>query len=354
MSAASPPGRIAGSSPRLRGTVSKRGRNLYKVRFIPALAGNRHQPGRTGCLAAVHPRACGEQFFRRSTSTIAVGLSPRLRGTERRRCRVHGRGRFIPALAGNRARHRRRQPGNSVHPRACGEQFCAKATACCSVGSSPRLRGTVHLPPPYLSAFRFIPALAGNRSCRTVWTRSAAVHPRACGEQLARGRHVQRDAGSSPRLRGTAGESVCGAGRYRFIPALAGNSAYLLLQHRMKAVHPRACGEQSSTISGSGGCNGSSPRLRGTARPHCPHRRRRWFIPALAGNSLSIGITEQSSPVHPRACGEQVPRASRTMQGAGSSPRLRGTVALWVCELPLRRFIPALAGNRWNGHLQLQ
>ena len=53
----------------------------------------------------------------------------------------------------------------------------------------------------------------------------------------------------------------------------------------------------------------------------------------------------EDSTVHPRVCGEQVPKPSRRVDFHGSSPRVRGTVRLTHAELTNRRFIPACAGN---------
>ena len=72
--------------------------------------------------------------------------------------------------------------------------------------------------------------------------------------------------------------------------------------------------------------SGSSPRLRGTAQIH-----------------RGPGGT---APVHPRACGEQMPLRARPVSAFGSSPRLRGTGLIALRPVVPARFIPAPAGNR--------
>ena len=177
---------------------------------------------------------------------------------------------------------------DSVHPRACGEQFRFSPVRTSGTGSSPRLRGTVPPNLGYSSAQRFIPAPAGNRPQSRAMPKPAPVHPRACGEQDIRKARKGRHPGSSPRLRGTA---FCSAPsrwfgfRMRFIPAPAGNSW-------------RGKGEGAPP-------DGSSPRLRGTARCQPPTPTRRRFIPAPAGNSAYPVAQVCDGPVHPRACGEQ-------------------------------------------------
>ncbi len=52
------------------------------------------------------------------------------------------RKRFIPAGAGNSRRTRERIPAGTVHPRGCGEQQYNAAVDLRNAGSSPRVRGT--------------------------------------------------------------------------------------------------------------------------------------------------------------------------------------------------------------------
>ncbi len=118
---------------------------------------------RSACGTPVHPRACGEHAVdsQQLTSRIA-GSSPRLRGTGMRPATAPARRRFIPAPAGNGTstagliadcRFIPAPAGNavaigastraeSVHPRACGERRTRSPVDWISLGSSPRLRGT--------------------------------------------------------------------------------------------------------------------------------------------------------------------------------------------------------------------
>ena len=52
----------------------------------------------------------------------------------------------------------------------------------------------------------------------------------------------------------------------------------------------------------------------------------RRFIPARAGNARAAICSATRSAVHPRACGERVARDDPRQPGAGSSPRVRGTL----------------------------
>ena len=174
-----------------------------------------------------------------------------------------------------------------------------------NAGSSPRLRGTVHRRRCNHELGRFIPAPAGNRIVTVTSFPLAAVHPRACGEQLTRILESAVDAGSSPRLRGTGFSSQPAHSDYRFIPAPAGNSMSTGVGSVLGPVHPRACGEQITSLSNKTRLTGSSPRLRGTEGPLRPQWSCSRFIPAPAGNRREIGNGSLTDPVHPRACGEQ-------------------------------------------------
>ena len=197
-------------------------------------------------------------------SARLAGSSPRLRGTEWDGQAIRCSERFIPAPAGNRILTSSSSLTTPVHPRACGEQNRCPPPSCRRFGSSPRLRGTGICAGREVVPLRFIPAPAGNSLGGWSHSRSPTVHPRACGEQRCVLAHGLLSPGSSPRLRGTAvhhghAEVLC-----RFIPAPAGNRGHLLDIRVELSVHPRACGEQRPFTTFRQTRNGSSPRLRGT------------------------------------------------------------------------------------------
>ena len=251
-----------------------------------------------------------------------------------------------PRLRGTGFPRRGPHASRSVHPRACGEQLTIQAVFRSSFGSSPRLRGTDNPIPFKLDSVRFIPAPAGNSSSRSLNVREESVHPRACGEQNARRAVSACNSGSSPRLRGTVLRCPSRARRHRFIPAPAGNRPFLFSFSRTTPVHPRACGEQNRASSYTSSWFGSSPRLRGTEHTSNGLEQRGRFIPAPAGNRMPITAWLFCLTVHPRACGEQVVGPQAEGGTIGSSPRLRGTGPC-RCRPPSgSRFIPAPAGNR--------
>ncbi len=256
-------------------------------------------------MAAVHPRACGEQGVRLRNGLSRAGSSPRMRGTGADHASSHQRPRFIPAHAGNRRRSTSRFPQAAVHPRACGEQSKAGPSMARKSGSSPRMRGTGRKPVACRRTGRFIPAHAGNRLFVHRPARVGPVHPRACGEQGGRVVSGEVAGGSSPRMRGTVPGKDFALARRRFIPAHAGNRQTTSSRSCASSVHPRACGEQSACRTIGGMIIGSSPRMRGTAVIAGGDDGIGRFIPAHAGNSPTGSCAMTGSAVHPRACGEQ-------------------------------------------------
>ena len=256
-------------------------------------------------LLAVHPRVCGEQSISSVLLVTIHGSSPRVRGTASARLSTHLYRRFIPACAGNSERWQRLFSTMAVHPRVCGEQGRWGVWG----DASPR----------------FIPACAGNSSTSRSETRAPAVHPRVCGEQLSSLDRLTSHLGSSPRVRGTGIGRACDHFDRRFIPACAGNSADTDVNTILLPVHPRVCGEQILTSVDCDAVYGSSPRVRGTdlLGNGCePYTR---FIPACAGNRKKSRARRSTTTVHPRVCGEQIPRKYTQRRDDGSSPRVRGT-----------------------------
>ncbi len=195
-------------------------------------------------MPAVHPRVCGERRLTVYVGKLGIGSSPRVRGTPALGYWDYLVARFIPACAGNAPRPRPGRSRRAVHPRVCGEREQ------CDRDLRP--------------AERFIPACAGNAGGRLGGRHNRSVHPRVCGERTNHCRWWSGRYGSSPRVRGTLNTRHCLSFRIRFIPACAGNALLLAVLFGFVSVHPRVCGERTSTSRNAVVCLGSSPRVRGT------------------------------------------------------------------------------------------
>ena len=114
---------LAGSSPRMRGTPDCDRPQLAKGRFIPAYAGNAFRKVKYFCFQSVHPRVCGERSRQTCKVQSLAGSSPRMRGTLKGIVRQRSEERFIPAYAGNALTPSSAPLKSTVHPRVCGERF---------------------------------------------------------------------------------------------------------------------------------------------------------------------------------------------------------------------------------------
>ena len=213
-----------GSSPRMRGIQPQQDLRQHQARFIPADAGNTRNPRSRGLQPTVHPRGCGEYLACRCLRPATGGSSPRMRGILTREPEIFHLVRFIPADAGNTSRAACMALYQSVHPRGCGEYVQPCAPARYWVGSSPRMRGIRTFQHGARRQRRFIPADAGNTHPLRQQDSGPPVHPRGCGEYCCASRSQSRSVGSSPRMRGIRLPSIGLSLASRFIPADAGNT----------------------------------------------------------------------------------------------------------------------------------
>ena len=192
-----------------------------------------------------------------------------------------------------------------------------------------------------------IPAPARNTRWLTRRRTFSRDHPRACEEHIRDLNARANDAGSSPRLRGTPRRAHDARRPQGIIPALAGNTDPTDSMSYASRDHPRACGEHDCCVHCRRRVLGSSPRLRGTLAISRSGDVRPGIIPALAGNTRAVITQCPLTWDHPRACGEHAIVHGTGIEYAGSSPRLRGTQVILYRELVRLGIIPALAGNTY-------
>ncbi len=152
------------------------------------------------------------------------------------------------------------------------------------------------------------------------------VHPRDRGERVLAGLADKTEAGSSPRSRGTLRRAWPGRRRRRFIPAIAGNAGSHMQAKPIIPVHPRDRGEREIGLQRPDSSDGSSPRSRGTLVNLYRVVQHHRFIPAIAGNAANRSRSGPAGPVHPRDRGERDGGQLDADHGVGSSPRSRGTL----------------------------
>ena len=131
---------------------------------------------------------------------------------------------IIPAYAGNTTAAVKPDTCNRDHPRVCGEHSVVYARVAVVWGSSPRMRGTLHVGDAIPDLDGIIPAYAGNTHVGPSKRRRHGDHPRVCGEHTRRSSGVFRSKGSSPRMRGTLSGKWERQRNHGIIPAYAGNT----------------------------------------------------------------------------------------------------------------------------------
>ena len=193
----------SGSAPRVRGTFFNNGDDKNRRRFSPACAGNMASWLRKTTVIAVQPRVCGEHLMLVSRGLNSVGSAPRVRGTLPEQFLLAYPRRFSPACAGNIQISGVLSRDITVQPRVCGEHQCVQVGCCVGAGSAPRVRGTYRQSRISHSCARFSPACAGNIQPSYNPFRLDSVQPRVCGEHDSGNSPATRRAGSAPRVRGT-------------------------------------------------------------------------------------------------------------------------------------------------------
>ena len=115
--------RELGSSPRVRGKRVSKGVHGHLDGLIPACAGKTVRHALKLMQHPAHPRVCGENVKSAYEWVKNLGSSPRVRGKLTRVLRHCGAGRLIPACAGKTRPSRRATRPTGAHPRVCGENF---------------------------------------------------------------------------------------------------------------------------------------------------------------------------------------------------------------------------------------
>ncbi len=145
----------------------------------------------------------------------------------------------------------------------CGENTSGRVSDCCETGSPPRVRGKpLSLLVPMINQ-RITPACAGKTRRQRRAVQGRADHPRVCGENAAHTVDAPQNLGSPPRVRGKPSSTAVSAAASRITPACAGKTPLLRLLYRLRADHPRVCGENDHEYVMGGLSAGSPPRVRG-------------------------------------------------------------------------------------------
>ena len=296
---------VQGSSPLTRGKPGRKAQRRRRPGLIPAHAGKTSRGSSRPVCPRAHPRSRGENRDRRGEPVDQGGSSPLTRGKHLCADAVAWDQGLIPAHAGKTASARGCSTDEWAHPRSRGENIVTSYPTASPSGSSPLTRGKPHVcRADAISSTGSSPLTRGKRLRRSLRTSQPVAHPRSRGEnvrdQLS---PILRD-GSSPLTRG-----------------------------------------KLDRVRRSGALGGSSPLTRGK-RPR-GQRQLRWerLIPAHAGKTGAVVVSQSRNAAHPRSRGENEVQRIITSSAAGSSPLTRGKRRDHALQRGLHRLIPAHAGK---------
>ena len=231
---------------------------------------------------------CGEARLFLGGDAEVQGLSPRVRGSHCRVGHFNVLIGIIPACAGKPQIRRYSFHASRDYPRVCGEAVKWAAARPRAMGLSPRVRGS-QLWGQMLPVFgRIIPACAGKPTLRARPRPRVWDYPRVCGEAGEGRQWRYLDTGLSPRVRGSHAPAVQPHLREGIIPACAGKPTYERPIVRHRRDYPRVCGEAWHVLIGLNPVRGLSPRVRGSLPGHPRTGALSGIIPACAGKPLGI------------------------------------------------------------------
>ena len=288
---------------------------------------------------------CGESLAPETRALLRKGPSPHVRGIQEPADVGIGAPGSIPACAGNPGSAPARRRTAAVHPRMCGESIRPRPGFARRQGPSPHVRG---IPAPAANRCvraGSIPACAGNPGLSRAWRSGRWVHPRMCGESAKMIDIPIDDMGPSPHVRGIPRGGPTGPWRHRSIPACAGNPCPCRAGRAGHGVHPRMCGESAVGVVRVAMTAGPSPHVRGIRTTGAWRWPGSGSIPACAGNPRSFCSLRARQRVHPRMCGESLAEVGIRTFRQGPSPHVRGILIERRLHHARRGSIPACAGN---------
>ena len=214
--------------------------------------------------------------------------------------------------------------------------------------SSPRERGSsppddddpvpCAVVPARAGVIPLLPSTQGVSSCR----------PRASGGHPWWTCSARRLPWSSPRERGSSRSTPTATSASVVVPARAGVIRISSVRVCSPDSRPRASGGHPGSAAGGRPRRWSSPRERGSSPPIDRVLEQVHVVPARAGVILTPCHAPRMRICRPRASGGHPMRRRPSFMSIASSPRERGSSALYEQAWPTPRVVPARAGViRW-------
>ena len=317
------------------------------MRSIPTCAGQPLYPVRVVVGSQVYPHVCGAAHAKWAHDIVVIGLSPRVRGSLVTILNRVPAPRSIPTCAGQPRRSYRRLGEVTVYPRVCGAATVTAASSSGAMGLSPRVRGSRqassarHLPIRSIPACagrldhspepdvldRSIPACAGQPSDSSSRLCHSWVYPHVCGAATSNIGDWESEVGLSPRVRGSRYGRPCEYLRWRSIPTCAGQPFAPPPCRCALSVYPHVCGAATPVRVNRLSCMGLSPRVRGSRSGVGVRDISGRSIPTCAGQPNDDAAIQSPYQVYPHVCGAAAQTAGVQTRRQGLSPRVRGSRA---------------------------
>ena len=295
--------RSRGSSPQVRGRPYRAGQSTTVPGLIPAGAGQTVAVNGADRVAGAHPRRCGADAHSALNDQEPPGSSPQVRGRRGDWVISERRTGLIPAGAGQTRNGAQSTSRFWAHPRRCGADQCAQKQILDGMGSSPQVRGR-RQPGSEASPFSgLIPAGAGQTRTRHGERRRGRAHPRRCGADRTAPGRTPVPHGSSPQVRGRLHVERHVGARRGLIPAGAGQTPDNFTSGYGQRAHPRRCGADDWALPHDTVFPGSSPQVRGRPAAVHPSQPAPGLIPAGAGQTTQTVRPPHLARAHPRRCG---------------------------------------------------
>ena len=177
--------RAVGSSPHARGARIGGTTSNCVQGIIPACAGSTSFSCPRSAASRDHPRMRGEHPSTHPLKPLPQGSSPHARGAQVKTGHIHVAGRIIPACAGSTCPGSSRRSREGDHPRMRGEHCEPALAACAAMGSSPHARGAHSVAEVASVCAGIIPACAGSTPRLAIQHAQGLDHPRMRGEHAS-------------------------------------------------------------------------------------------------------------------------------------------------------------------------
>ena len=151
---------------------------------------------------------------------------------------------------------------------------------------------------------RYNPAYAGTTQPAVCRACERLIQPRVCGDYRITSLKAERDADTTPRMRGLRVVSTSDRTTWRYNPAYAGTTAPAAANLERRQIQPRVCGDYSSASPLPMPSRDTTPRMRGLLYQVSIRPQYNRYNPAYAGTTGTCRRPWHCSTIQPRVCGD--------------------------------------------------